>query len=164
MTLDRRRFLAACSQAGVVSALLPGTLFTLAAQAQDTAKPAEHFVVTDEMLDQAAALAGVPLTPDQKKMMLDELAGQREGYAEIRKLNLPNSVAPAFVFDPLPPGATVDTAKHEPRWNKSAGIEVPANTEDVAFASVLDLAELVRTEKGDFAGADADVSGTPQAL
>ena len=147
MTLDRRRFLAACSQAGIASTLLPGVLYTLAAQAQEPAKSDEPFHVTDAMLDQAAALAGVPLTAEQKKMMLDGLAEQRGSYAEIRKLNLPNSLAPAFVFDPLPPGATVDSAKHEPRWSKAAKIEVSANTEDLAFASVRELAELVRTKK-----------------
>jgi hypothetical protein len=61
MTLDRRGFLAACSQAGIASALLPGVLYTLAAQAQETAKPEAPFKVTDAMLDQAAALAGVQL-------------------------------------------------------------------------------------------------------
>ena len=60
MTLDRRRFLASCSQAGVASALLPGVLYTLAAQAQDTTKPNALAKITPEMLDQAAALAGVP--------------------------------------------------------------------------------------------------------
>ena len=32
MTLDRRDFLAACSRAGITSALLPGILYTLAAR------------------------------------------------------------------------------------------------------------------------------------
>ena len=147
MTLDRRRFLAACSQAGVASALLPGVLYTLAAQALETAKPTEPFKVTEEMLDQAAALADVPLTADQKKMMLDRLASQRESYEAIRKLKLPNSVAPAFVFDPLPPGAKVDTAKRQPRWSKAKEIAVSANVEELAFASVRELAELVRAKK-----------------
>jgi Asp-tRNA(Asn)/Glu-tRNA(Gln) amidotransferase A subunit family amidase len=147
MTLDRRGFLAACSQAGIASALLPGVLYTLAAQAQDTAKPAETFHVTDAMLDQAAALAGVPLTAEQKKMMLDRLEGQRESYEAIRKLKLPNSVAPAFVFDPLPPGAKVNTERKAPRWSKAGGIAVSTNIEHLAFASVRELAELMRTRK-----------------
>src|ERR1700722_9312103 len=100
MTLDRRGFLTACSHAGIASALLPGVLYTLAAQAQEPKMPSEPFHVTEEMLDHAAALAGVPLSADQKKMMLGALESQRESYAEIRKLNMPNSVAPAFVFDP----------------------------------------------------------------
>src|ERR1700722_3711455 len=109
MALDRRGFLTACSQAGIASGLMPGVLYTLAAQVEDAGKPDELVQVADGMLDQAAALAGVPLTADQKKMMLDGLADQHGSYAAIRKLNLPNSVAPAFVFDPLPPGAKVET-------------------------------------------------------
>jgi Asp-tRNA(Asn)/Glu-tRNA(Gln) amidotransferase A subunit family amidase len=147
MTLDRRGFLAACSQAGIASALLPGVLYTLAAQAQEMAKPDEPFKVTDVMLDQAAVLAGVLLTAEQKKMMLGRLEGQRESYQAIRKLKLPNSVAPAFVFDPLPPGAKVDTGKVKPRWSKALSISVSSNIEDLAFATVRELAELVRTRK-----------------
>ncbi len=127
--------------------LLPGALYTLAAQAQEAAKPGEPAKITPEMLDQAAALAGVTLTADQKKMMLEGLHNQRESYAEIRKLNMPNSVAPAFVFDPLPPGAKVETAKKEPRWSNASAISVSANVEDLAFATVREQAELLRTKK-----------------
>jgi Asp-tRNA(Asn)/Glu-tRNA(Gln) amidotransferase A subunit family amidase len=147
MTLDRRRFLAACSHAGIASALLPGVLYTLAAQAQDAEKPAESFHVTDAMLEQAATLADVPLTAEQRKTLLGRLESQRKSYEVIRKLKLPNSVAPAFVFDPLPPGAKVDTTKREPRWSEAKGIALSTNIEDLAFASVRELAELVRTQK-----------------
>ena len=147
MTLDRRGFLSACSRAGVGSVLLPGALYTLAAQAQEAAKPGEPAKITPEMLDQAAVLSGVALTADQKKMMLEGLHNQRELYAEIRKLNIPNSVAPAFVFDPLPPGVKVETAKKEPRWSNASAISVSANVEDLAFATVREQAELLRTKK-----------------
>ena len=147
MTLDRRRFLAACSQTGIASALLPGVLYTLAAQAQDAAKPAESFHVTDAMLEQAAALADVPLTAEQRKTLLGRLESQRKSYEVIRKLKLPNSVAPAFVFDPLPPGAKVDSTKLAPRWSDARGIAVSTNVEDLAFTSVRELAELLRTRK-----------------
>ena len=147
MTLDRRGFLAACSQAGIASALLPGVLYTLAAQAQETAKPDAPFKVTDAMLDQAAALAGVSITAEQKKMMLGRLESQRESYEVIRKLKLPNSVAPAFVFDPLPPGAKMETGKVEPRLSNASPISVSSNVEELAFATVRELAELLRTRK-----------------
>jgi Asp-tRNA(Asn)/Glu-tRNA(Gln) amidotransferase A subunit family amidase len=147
MTLDRRQFLAACSQTGISSALLPGVLYTLAAQAQDAAKPAESFHVTDAMLEQAAALADVPLTEEQRKTMLGRLESQRKSYEVIRKLKLSNSVAPALVFDPLPPGAKVDTARQAPRWSEAKGIAVSTNIDDLAFTSVRELAELLRTQK-----------------
>jgi len=104
MTFDRRDFLAACTRAGITTALLPGILYTLAAQAEETtpaAKPPELAKITPEMLDQAAVLAGVgPFTAEQKQMMLQGLNDQRDSYAPIRALKIPNSVAPAYVFHP----------------------------------------------------------------
>jgi len=147
MILDRRGFLAVCSHAGVASALLPGVLYTLAAQAQETASPAKPFHVTEEMLDQAAALAGVPLEAGQKAMMIDALENQRADYDEIRKINMPNNVAPAFIFDPLPPGAKLETSKAAPRWSSAATVSVGANLEDLAFLTVREQAELLRTGK-----------------
>jgi len=106
MTLDRRAFLNACTHAGIASPLMPGILYTLAAQAQEAgsstdAKPPVLAKITDEMLDRAAELAGVgPFTAEQKKMMLDGLNDQRDAYAQIRALKLTNDVPPAYVFHP----------------------------------------------------------------
>jgi Asp-tRNA(Asn)/Glu-tRNA(Gln) amidotransferase A subunit family amidase len=145
--LDRRGFLAACSRAGITSTLLPGVLFTLTAQARDTAKPEEKLKITAELLDQAALLAGVTLTAEQKKMMMEGVEQQRDAYAEIRALKMPNSVAPAFIFDPLPAGAKVDATRQEPRFSAAPAISVSANVEDLAFATVREQAELLRTKK-----------------
>lgn len=53
MKLDRRAFLNACTSAGIASPLLPGILFTLAAQAQEAApeKAAALPKITPEMID-----------------------------------------------------------------------------------------------------------------
>jgi len=167
MTLDRRGFLTACSRAGITSALLPGVLYTLAAQALEAAPgAAEHKElpkITPEMLDQASALAGVgPFTAEQKKMMLEGLNDQRDSYEPIRALKIPNSVAPAFVFHPL--GA--ETGNHDPNseaWHrmprfvrtldtppyKPDGDEphAPTRIEDLAFATVSQLADLLAWRK-----------------
>jgi Asp-tRNA(Asn)/Glu-tRNA(Gln) amidotransferase A subunit family amidase len=169
MTLDRRGFLTACSRAGITSALLPGVLYTLAAQAQEAALAATSdekktlAKITPEMLDQAGALAGVgPFTADQKKMMLDGLNDQRDSYEPIRALKIPNSVAPAFVFHPL----AAETGNHDPNseaWHrmprfartldtppyKPEGDEphAPARIEDLAFATVSQLADLLAWRK-----------------
>ena len=76
MTLDRRSFLTACSGAGITSALFPGILYTLAAQAEepayeDQSKPPK---ITPEMIDAAAVMAGIgPFSAEQKQMMIDGL-------------------------------------------------------------------------------------------
>ncbi|MGA2851035.1 MAG: amidase [Terracidiphilus sp.] len=150
----------ACSRAGITSALLPGVLYTLAAQAQEAAPgaAAEHkplAKITPEMLDQAAALAGVgPFTAEQKKMMLDGLNDQRDSYEPIRALKMPNSVAPAFVFHPGPAakGKLSPECETLPSSVRSMDVGIdyvgslpkaPTNIEDLAFATVGELGRLL---------------------
>ena len=150
MPLDRRHFLAVCSAAGLAGTLLPGALYTLAAQAeqQGSEAPKTSQPVTNEMLQAAAAIAGVPLTAEQCAMMLDGLNQQRKSYDAIRALHIPNSVAPAYIFDPLSPGIAVDTERRPMRISKAPAIaRAPSNLEDLAFLSVRELSEYVRTRK-----------------
>lgn len=170
MPLDRRSFLNACTTAGIASPLLPGILYTLAAQAQDAAatdqsKPPK---ITPEMIDQAAILAGIgPFTAEQKQMMIDGLIDQNGSCKAIRKFHLPNSIPPAYVFHPQP------ASKEQPQTNKKtpppdcelnvgpadlATIDCDGNNcgkaprllqwkgdlEDLAFASVTTLAAQIR--------------------
>jgi Asp-tRNA(Asn)/Glu-tRNA(Gln) amidotransferase A subunit family amidase len=158
MPLDRRAFLNACTTAGVASPLFPGILYTLAAQAQDSAatdqsKPPK---ITSEMIDQAAILAGIgPFTAEQKQMMIDGLIDQNGSMKAIRKLHLPNSVTPAYVFHPLPaakPGASAEDLLPCGSAEKFIGIDhvgpgasaAPARIEDLAFAPVTELAAQLR--------------------
>ena len=175
MPLDRRTFLAACTRAGIASPLLPGILYTLAAQAQSptsAAKPPELPKITPEMLDQAAMLAGVgPFTANQKQMMLDGLNDQREAYDAIRALKIPNSVAPAFVFHPqgaatsiepprivVSPNAPLEVADflgltHDcggpgcPNVYLYENLKAPANIDSLAFASVGTMGQLLEARK-----------------
>ena len=148
MSFDRRAFLAISARVGLSSTLFPGALYTLAAQAQSASAAADKNLpkITPEMIDQAAALAGITIAPDQKAMMLDGLNEQRAGYAAIRKLQLPNNVPPAYIFDPLPPGAMVNTEKRGPVYS-TAVATMPANVEGLAFATIPELADLVRRKK-----------------
>ena len=155
MPLDRRHFLAVCSTAGLAGTLLPGTLYTLAAQAEqqrsEAAKnpqPIAPQPITAEMLEAASSLAGVPLTAEQRAMMIDGLNQQRKSYDVIRALRIPNSVAPAYIFDPLPPGVAVETELHPMRISKAPTLaNAPSNLEDLAFLSARELSEYVRTKR-----------------
>jgi Asp-tRNA(Asn)/Glu-tRNA(Gln) amidotransferase A subunit family amidase len=112
------------------------------------------------MIDQAAVLAGVgPFTEEQKKMMIDGLVDQNGSMKAIRKLKIPNSVAPAFVFRPLGPINTeTDIAPgnltERGPWSKSLNLEArakdgaaPANLESLAFATIPELAALFSSRK-----------------
>ncbi len=60
--------------------------------------------ITVEMLEAAAAVAGLTLTLEQRQMMLEGVQGNRDSLTALRHLDLPNAVAPAVVFDPRPAG------------------------------------------------------------
>jgi Asp-tRNA(Asn)/Glu-tRNA(Gln) amidotransferase A subunit family amidase len=141
--LDRRRFLSACSGLGLGGTLFPGVLWAQA-QSQGAAK------ITKEMIDHAAAIADVPIPEETKDMMLDNLNERVKSYDAIYALHIPNCVAPCLVFDPAVPGTKFETERRPSRISKVSAIAAPStpkNLEDVAFASVRELAELVRTKK-----------------
>ena len=165
--VSRRRFLAVCSAAGLGQTLLPGALLALAAQSAPAQGTGAPLVVepgdkplpkiTAEMIDHAASIAGVSISDDQKAMMLDGLNAQRDDVFEIRKLPLPNSVAPAVVFDPVPGDMVLDTVRRPLRMSpppdltgltaKLSGEDPDHAAETLAFATVRELAELVRTRR-----------------
>jgi Asp-tRNA(Asn)/Glu-tRNA(Gln) amidotransferase A subunit family amidase len=165
-TSSRRRFLAVCSAAGLGHTLLPGALLTLSlaqsreAQAQDgdkkTEDASEFAKITPEMIDAAAAIAGIAVSDEQKKMMFEGLTEQRESLHAIRELHLPNSVAPAFVFDPVPGGTTLQTERRPMKIGAAPDVHalagriaagVTGDSDALAFSTVRELAELVKTRK-----------------
>jgi Asp-tRNA(Asn)/Glu-tRNA(Gln) amidotransferase A subunit family amidase len=151
--MDRRSFLNVTGRFGLASTLFPGALYTLATQAEaqtSSATPSQPPLpkITSDMIDQAAALAGITIPPEDRDAMLDGLNQDRHGYEEIRKLDIPNSVAPAFIFDPLPPGATLNTQREKPVYSKApAALTAPNNLEDLAFESAMTLGDLVHRRK-----------------
>jgi Asp-tRNA(Asn)/Glu-tRNA(Gln) amidotransferase A subunit family amidase len=170
----RRRFLGVCSMVGLGQTLLPGVLLGMAAEAEGQspatgaadAKPASMAKITPAMIDAAAVIAGITVTDEQKAMMLEGLGKQRDSVAAIRTMQIPNSVAPAFVFDPVPAGMVLDTAKQPMQISAAPDVAKlgeaavlvsgaasatnappPAYEEALAFASVRELGELVKTRK-----------------
>src|SRR5215470_4074222 len=139
--VDRRRFLATFSGMGFGSTLLPGVLWALADGKTE---------ITEAMLEQAAAIADVPVPTEQRKTLLQNLNERLKGYEEIYKLHIPNSVPPALAFDPVLPSTKFETEKRPMRMSAAPAIAargVPKNLEDVSFWSARELAELVGATK-----------------
>ncbi len=152
MALDRRTFLAVSGRFGLASTLFPGILYALATQAEaqttQARKSSKYAKITPEMVRQAAQLAAVPIPEADIPMMIAGLNQQRQGYTALRKLDLPNSMPPAFIFDPLPPGASVNTRREKPVYSKAPAIRtLPSNLEDIAFYTIPQLAELIRKHR-----------------
>jgi Asp-tRNA(Asn)/Glu-tRNA(Gln) amidotransferase A subunit family amidase len=150
---SRRMFLGVCSAVGLAQTLLPGVLLGMAAQTQSSGTQGKNAhdlaKITPEMIDAAAVIAGISLTTEQKTMMLDGLKEQRDSVAVVRTITIPNSVAPAFVFDPVPANMTLDTEREPMRMSAAPDVTALASSgaEALAFASVRELAELVKTRR-----------------
>jgi Asp-tRNA(Asn)/Glu-tRNA(Gln) amidotransferase A subunit family amidase len=165
--ITRRRVLQAATAAGVGSTLLPGALLALAtspAEAQSSAEGTGSWpAITPQMIDAAAAIAAVKLTDEQKKMLLDGVADNRQSALRVRELHLPNAVAPVTVSNPVPAGtpppapvpngvrfakAVVDVSAFAGRTLEKEGVA----SEILAFASVRQLGALLRARKVTSAG------------
>src|SRR5579884_1445582 len=138
--LDRRNFVAFCSRLGLASTLLPGVLWAMADQKQK---------VTRDMIDSAAVIADVHIPDEDKEMMLEGLNSYAESFDAIYALHIKNDVAPAVIFDPVLPGMKFETDRRPIKISSAPNVAgaAPKNLENIAFYSVRQLAELVRTKK-----------------
>lgn len=138
--LDRRRFLATFSGMGFATTLLPGVLWALADGRTE---------ITAAMIDQAAAIADVPIPAEQRKTLLETLNERVKGYDQIYQLHIPNSVAPALTFDPVLSSTKFETEKRAMKISApaSAARNVPKDLEELCFSSARELSELLRTKR-----------------
>ena len=137
---SRRRFLAFFSSIGLGGTLLPGILW---AQAQ---QPNAAPRITQPMLADALALAGLTFSDEDQKAMLQAANQNLTRYEEVRAIHIPNDVAPPFYFSALVPGMKVNRTR-EPLRFSTPTVKRPANLEDAAFWPIVQLAQLVKTKQ-----------------
>ena len=137
---NRRRFLTYFSGIGLGSSLRPGVLW---AEMQDAAPESR---VTDDMLKNALAVAGLTFSDEDRKAVLQGVNRSLTSFEEVRKIEIPNDVAPPFYFSPIVPGMKVNRT-HEPLRFSAPVVKRPANIEDVAFWPVVQLSQLLKTRQ-----------------
>jgi Asp-tRNA(Asn)/Glu-tRNA(Gln) amidotransferase A subunit family amidase len=139
LAVNRRRFITGLAAAGVTSTLLPGALVAVA---QDTDE------VTVEMLAAAQRICGLEFSADELERIAARLnrPGGRPDVGTLRAANLGNSVQPAIVFNPVPPGMTLP-AERRPMRRAEVAVAMPSSDEELAFLPVTHLAKLVETRQ-----------------
>jgi len=136
--MDRRHFIEYCAVLGLASTLAPEF------QGKTIEKKAK--IVTLETIEAAEKIIGVKLTPKERKRIAGQLNNNLKVYQDLRDEHMDNSVQCALVFNPVPPGMTFTTEK-KPVVFSDTRVKRPANLEDAAFFSVLQLAHLVKTRQ-----------------
>jgi Asp-tRNA(Asn)/Glu-tRNA(Gln) amidotransferase A subunit family amidase len=135
----RRRFMAYFSGAGLATTLLPGVLW--AKMQEERAKR-----ITASMLKDALAIAGLEFTDEEREQIVNGLNQNLERYENIRKLRL-EDLAPPLYFSPLVPGTKLDRVARPSRPSRVPSLRRPVNLEDLAFAPIAHLAQLMKTRQ-----------------
>jgi len=102
--------------------------------------------VTKEMLRGAEQLFGIELTDAQKQMALQNVNSNLERYETLRKINVPLDTEPATLFHPALPGKRFNVKAVTFKLAKVERLNFNS-VEDLAFATVPQLADLIRNRK-----------------
>jgi Asp-tRNA(Asn)/Glu-tRNA(Gln) amidotransferase A subunit family amidase len=108
---------------------------------------AEEEKITILLVKQAQKIMGLDFTDIEADSMLTDLEGQRKSMVAIRKLNIPNSVSPALNFNPLPVAYQFPDKANYFKASTEANLKMPALRDELAFFTVRQLAELIRTKQ-----------------
>ncbi|HKJ69363.1 MAG TPA: amidase [bacterium] len=100
-----------------------------------------------ESVGAAEEILGLQFTPEERDSLLKDLKSYLHYYRTMRSLNLSNDVSPALVFDPTPPAALFSGQQQPVVYSEPQHTEVPEDIGELAYYSVRDLGELLRTQR-----------------
>jgi len=152
-SLGRRKFvklLPALGAAGLVASKAPLDVLAQTPSPTPTPSPSPSptpaLRITKEMMHQAEKLIGIELTDAQEAMALGGVNRNLDSYEANRKIDVPLDTEPAIAFHPARARKELYVPKTKFRFGK---VEPPQfkTVEDLAFATVPQLAELIRTRK-----------------
>ena len=135
---NRRIFLQHLAVLGISSTVLPSCANAIAVS--------EDNGITIETLEAAEKVAGIKFSNEERKEILEKVKSNVETFKKFREQHLSYYSYPSMVFNPVPPGFKFEHEK-KPLIFSEVKIQRPQKIEDVAFYSVLQLAELIRTQQ-----------------
>jgi Asp-tRNA(Asn)/Glu-tRNA(Gln) amidotransferase A subunit family amidase len=138
-SLSRKAFLKSLVVSAAVSSL-PGVGFA-------QSKPAAAPTVTLEDLRAFQKVAGLSFSDAELKELLPDIADWISGYHSVRGLPINELTEPPTVFMPKNSRPIVGKPGYTARVSSARGTARPAREEDLAFMSVRELGELIRTRQ-----------------
>jgi Asp-tRNA(Asn)/Glu-tRNA(Gln) amidotransferase A subunit family amidase len=122
--------------------LLAGLLAPFVALPQTNTNP-----ITRDTVSEAEKLIGLDFSESKLDMMVPGLREQLRDYEALRKFPLSNSVPPAMQFNPIPVGMKLETKRKKFKMSPAGKVKLPENIDDLAFYSVGQLGELLKTKQ-----------------
>lgn len=110
-------------------------------------KAVDRTPITVPIVLEAQKISNFNFSPAQADSMLNYLDARSKDYQELRALKMPNSVVPSLTFNPIPQGFVPQDKTNGFVLAKTAPVKLPANKDDLAFYTVRQLGELLRTKQ-----------------
>lgn len=101
--------------------------------------------ISTRTIAEAEKLQGLSYTPAERAMMLEGLEENLEWLAKLHATEMPNTLAPALLFDPRLPGRSVGSQKNTLTPGGDYAAAAPASDDEIAFASVGQLGRWLRS-------------------
>ncbi len=109
--------------------------------------PESEVGLSVEAIRNAEAIVGLEFDPAERDSMLDAMREHLEAYEKIRKVRIDNSVPPALRFSALAPWPAAEHRVRPALPIPAGRVELPDSSHVIAFMSVLELSELIRTRR-----------------
>ncbi|MCH7773182.1 MAG: amidase [Bacteroidetes bacterium] len=103
--------------------------------------------ITKTEIANAEKLIGLNFTESERDSMLDDLNDNLQDYLKIRNVYLDNSVMPSLLFNPIPQNFKFFESQKQLEFSDYSNMELPSNKDELAFYSVGELAELIKTKQ-----------------
>jgi Asp-tRNA(Asn)/Glu-tRNA(Gln) amidotransferase A subunit family amidase len=129
------------------SRVMPKTIFSIVLTVMVFGSSFSENITKADDIYSASNIIGMEFTASEIDSMLKDLADNLEAYLAIREIGIANSIRPALIFEPMP--FYDDKVACEELFRVSAADirGLPEDIEELAFWSVRDLAELIRSGK-----------------
>ncbi|MEO1514364.1 MAG: amidase [Bacteroidota bacterium] len=99
-----------------------------------------------QSVQQASILMDMEFTPAEIDSLLPDLQDYQESYQENRSANIDNGISPALVFRPMPSNFS-PPAPSGISYGTPPKVSLPTPIEKVAYYSLRELSELIRTRQ-----------------
>lgn len=103
--------------------------------------------IEKEHIQNAEKIIGIEFTDAERDSMVDFLDEQLGNYKKIREVELNNNIPPAILFNPIPVGYNFPKERKPLLFSDYSYVKIPQNKNELAFFSVGELAELIRTKQ-----------------
>ena len=103
--------------------------------------------ITKTEIANAEKLIGLDFTDSELDSMLDDINDNLQNYIKIRNVHLNNSIMPSLLFNPLPRNFNFTDSKKESEFSDYSYTKMPSNIDELAFYSIGELAELIKTKQ-----------------